>query len=130
MNKKITKKLFLQLLRFLIIGILAFIIDYLILILSHEFFQLNLYLSIFLAFSISVIFNYILRVKWIFVVKNNANKKFILFIVYSIIGLILTEAIMWVGTSFFKFNYLFVKLLATIIVMIYNFITRKLFLEK
>lgn len=125
------KKLFKQIYRFLIIGIIAFIIDYLVLIFSKEVINLNIYLSTFIAFVVSVIFNYILSVKWVFNVKTKKSKKnFIFFIFFSIIGLIITEVIMFIGVTLIEFYYLIVKLFATVIVMVYNFITRKLFLEK
>ena len=37
---------------------------------------------------------------------------------------------MWLGTEKFSFYYLAVKFAAMVIVPIYNFITRKVFLEK
>ena len=62
--------------------------------------------------------------------KSKSEKKnFIIFIVFSVIGLGLTELIMWFGTDIIKINYLIVKIIATGIVMIFNFITRKIFLE-
>lgn len=85
-----------------------------------------------IAFSVSVVFNYILSIKWVFDVnqEKSKSKNFILFIVFSIIGLILTEVIMHVGVKVLDFNYLIVKIVATAIVMVFNFITRKIFLEK
>ena len=45
-------------------------------------------------------------------------------------GLGLTELIMWFGEDILKISYLIVKIVATVIVMIFNFVTRKIFLEK
>ena len=113
------------------VGGLAFVIDYLTLIICKEVFNLNVLVSAAIAFTISVVFNYILSVKWVFDVdKSKSEKKnFIIFIVFSIIGLLLTELIMWIGTDALKVNYLLVKIIATAIVMVFNFVTRKLFLE-
>ena len=52
-----------------------------------------------------------------------------MFIILSIVGLILTEIIMWFGTDILKIHYLIVKIVATAIVMVFNFVTRKMFLE-
>ncbi len=131
--KKLTQNnLFAQIMKFGVVGGAAFLIDYAILIICKEIFHLNVLLSAAIAFTISVIFNYIASVKWVFVVdeKNSKKKNFILFISFSIIGLIITEIIMYIGTDIIKISYLIVKILATAIVMIFNFITRKLFLEK
>lgn len=126
-----SEKLLLQIFKFIMVGGLAFVIDYLTLILCKEVFNLNVLVSAAIAFTVSVIFNYILSIRWVFDVdKSKSEKKnFIIFIVFSIIGLLLTELIMWVGTDILKVNYLLVKIIATAIVMVFNFITRKLFLE-
>ena len=131
---KITKKkekLLIQILRFGLVGGLAFLIDYIVLIICKEVFNLNVLLSAAIAFTISVVANYILSIKWVFDVnkENSSKKNFILFIVFSIIGLIITELIMWFGTDILNISYLIIKIIATIIVMIFNFITRKMFLE-
>ena len=130
-NKIKTNKLFNQILKFGVVGGIAFVIDYITLIVCKEIFNINVLLSAAIAFTVSVIFNYILSIKWVFDVnkEKNSRKNFIIFIVFSIIGLGLTELIMWFGTDVIKINYLIVKIIATGIVMIFNFITRKIFLE-
>ena len=130
-NKIKSNKLFNQILKFGVVGGIAFVIDYVTLIICKELFNINVLLSAAIAFTVSVIFNYILSIKWVFDVnkEKNSRKNFIIFIVFSIIGLGLTELIMWFGTDVIKINYLIVKIIATGIVMIFNFITRKIFLE-
>ena len=125
------KELFIQIFRFLVVGGLAFVIDYVTLIICKEVFNIPVLISSAIAFTISVIANYILSIKWVFNVDKNKSKEknFILFIIFSIIGLLLTELIMWFGTDIIKINYLIVKIVATAIVMVFNFVTRKMFLE-
>ena len=133
MIKKLFKnELFNQIMKFGVVGGIAFIIDYICLIISKEIFGLSVLLSAAIAFIISVIFNYILSIKWVFNVNKEIDQKknFIIFIVLSIIGLILTEIIMWFGTDIIKISYLIVKIFATAIVMVFNFITRKILLER
>ena len=131
-NKLKNNKLFAQILKFGVVGGTSFVIDYLLLIVFKEIFKLDVLLSAALAFTISVIANYILSIKWVFDVndKNDSKRNFILFIIFSVIGLILTEIIMWFGTDILKISYLIIKIIATAIVMVFNFITRKQFLEK
>lgn len=125
------KKLFYQIFKFGIVGGIAFIIDYSIMVICKELLHFSVLLSAFFGFTISVIFNYIASIKWVFDVneEKSKTKNFIIFIIFSVIGLILTELIMWFGTDIIKISYLIVKIFATIIVMIFNFVTRKLFLE-
>lgn len=124
-------KLFQQIFKFGIVGGIAFIIDYGIMVISKELLGFSILLSAGLGFTISVIFNYIASVKWVFNVNKDKNEKknFILFMIFSVIGLIITELIMFVGTNIINISYLIVKIAATAIVMVFNFITRKMFLE-
>ena len=126
------KKLINQILKFGIVGVIAFIIDYGILILLTEVFNIYPLISAAISFTISVIFNYIASVKWVFDVdkeKNSKKKEFIVFVILSVIGLGINELIMWVMDSSFGIHYMISKLVATFAVMCWNFITRKLFLE-
>ena len=126
------KKLVFQLVKFGGVGFLCFLIDFAILSLLTEAFKVNYLVSSAIAFSVSVVVNYILSVVFVFNVDRQSNKKrnFILFIVFSVIGLALTEVIMKIGVDIIDWDYRIVKITATAIIMIYNFVTRKLFLEK
>ena len=133
MIKKINdNKLFMQIFKFLFVGGLAFVIDYAVLIVCKEVFGLTVLLSAAIAFTVSVVFNYILSIKWVFDInkENSSTRNFTLFIIFSVIGLGLTELIMWFGVDVLLISYLIVKIIATAIVMVFNFITRKMFLEK
>lgn len=85
-----------------------------------------------ISFVVSVIYNYILSVRWVFEVDENGDKRkeFVIFIVLSLIGLGLNQLLMWVFVSMIHIFYMVAKIIVTAIVMLYNFITRKLFLEK
>ena len=76
-------------------------------------------------------YNYWASMTFVFRVNKNKSQKrnFILFIIFSIIGLILNDIIIIIVTEKFGIYYLISKIIATIIVMIFNFITRKKFLE-
>lgn len=126
------KKLVLQLIKFGGVGVVCFLIDYGILFLLTDIVKLGVLYSAAISFSVSVVVNYILSVKFVFDTnpKHDKKRNFILFVVFSVIGLGLTELIMKVGVDLLLMNYLIVKIAATAVVMVFNFITRKLFLEK
>ena len=126
-----TLNLFIQIFKFTIVGGTAFIIDFGFLWLFREIFKIPVIISTTLSFCISVVYNYIASVKWVFDVDNKKDKKkvFITFIIFSVLGLILNDLIMWLGTDMFNIHYLITKIIATAIVMVFNFITRKMFLE-
>ena len=125
------EKLFIQIFKFGIVGGTAFVIDFVFLYLFREFLHFPVILANTLSFCISVIYNYIASVKWVFDVnkEKDARKQFITFIVFSVIGLFLNDLIMWISVDFLSIYYLLAKIIATFIVMIFNFVTRKLFLE-
>ena len=127
------KKLFSQLIKFGLVGGIAFLIDYGIMVFLTEVFKIPSLISAAISFTVSVIFNYISSVKWVFDVdkeKNSKTKELVVFILLSIVGLGINELIMWIMDKEFGIYYMISKIVATIVVMCYNFITRKLFLEK
>ena len=52
-----------------------------------------------------------------------------LFIFLSILGLVINNGIMWIMVEFLNIWYAFAKIFATGVVMIFNFITRKMLIE-
>lgn len=126
------KKLIAQVLKFGVVGGTAFLIDYGIMIALTEFSGINYLISSGISFVVSVIYNYILSVHWVFDVDKDGDKKkeFIVFILLSVIGLGLNQLLMWVFVSRVHVFYMLAKIFVTAIVMIYNFVTRKIFLEK
>lgn len=120
-----------QIFRFLIVGGTAFIIDYCLLYVLTEYFNIYYLISSVISFVVSLIYNYILSVKWVFDVKKKQTiVDVIIFVVLSVVGLGINQLIMYLGVDKFDFHYMVVKLLATAIVMVWNYITRKIFIEK
>lgn len=126
------KKLGEQILKFGFVGGTAFLIDYGVLYLLTEFLGIHYLISSMLSFTASVIYNYILSISWVFETKKGRSKKheFLVFLVLSVIGLGINQAIMWLAVEQLHIYYMLSKIGATAIVMVYNFITRKMFLEK
>lgn len=125
------KKLILQFIKFGIVGLVATVVDFGVLTLLKEIAYIDVLLASAISFSVSVIANYILSMLFVFKsVHNNKIKNFIIFVALSFGGLLLNQFIMWIGTEFVSVYYLWVKIFATFFVPIYNFVTRKLFLEK
>lgn len=129
-NKKM-KKLINQIIKFGIVGGICFFIDYGLMVLFTELFSIHYLISCGVAFSVSVIVNYLLSMKFVFESKNSSKiKEVIFFIILSVVGLILNQIVMWFTVDIINIHYMISKIGATVIVMIYNFVTRRLLLEK
>lgn len=126
------KKIIEQIFKFGIVGIIAAIIDFGTLFILTSLLDVYYLLSAAIAYIISTAFNYIASMQYVFVSKfdkTEKNKEFIIFLTLSVIGLAINELIMWFFVEEFESHYIVSKIIATIIVMVWNFITRKLFLE-
>lgn len=125
------KRLINQILKFGVVGGTAFLIDYGLLFALTEFAGLHYLISGTISFAASVAYNYILSVVWVFepVGERSRTKDMAVFLILSVVGLGINQAIMWVLVEKAAFYYMLSKIAATAIVMVYNFITRKLFLE-
>ena len=120
----------LQLIKFGIVGVIAACVDVGVLVTLKELMHIDVLLASMASFCISVTTNYFLSMSFVFKSKSESKiKEFIIFVFLSIGGLCLNQLILWIGVRFTSVYYLIVKLFAMIIVPIYNFITRKIFLE-
>lgn len=157
-------KLIKQILKFGVVGGLSFVIDFVVytIVLKVVPGQYSYILAGICGFTISLIFNYLASMAFVFQRKDNADKRkeFLIFLVLSLIGLLLNTLLLWfyvdvlngkvhwiynihdaiyswlagLGITFFKsaseFIEIMAKIFATAIVMVYNFISRKMTLEK
>ncbi len=119
-----------KILKFGVVGGIAFVVDYSLLYIFTEYCGFPSLISAAISFIISLLINYILSIKWVFdVKKKQTSKEIILFIILSIVGLGINELVIFWGNEL-DIHYMISKLVATIIVMIYNFITRLKLIEK
>lgn len=139
------KRLLEQILKFGVVGFVCFLIDFGITTGLTNLLGVHYLISKFLGFVISAVVNYILSIKFVFTQKKEMDKKkeFTVFLILSAIGLVINEVVMYVcidgiyaHNNFLQANItdgLMVSIssiIATGIVMVYNFISRKLFLER
>ena len=114
------------------VGFLCFLIDYGIMLLLTELAGVNYLISCCISFSVSVIVNYLLSMHFVFAAKANMKKRaqFVIFVILSVIGLGLNQLFMWLFVDLVHIPYQIAKLAVTAIVMLFNFVTRKVFLEE
>lgn len=123
--------LLIQIFKFGIVGVVATIIDFFFLYVFKEVCQFEVVVANTLSFGISVVYNYFASLVFVFDVnpEKSQKKNFIIFIIFSVIGLFLNDLIVWVVTDKLRVHYLLSKVIATVFVMVFNFVTRKKFLE-
>ncbi len=125
------KKLIAQFMKFGIVGVIAFVIDYGFMVLLTEVFGVPYLISTTVSFIISVIFNYFASMRFVFKRKDDMSRRreFIIFVVLSVIGLVINDVFMWLMVDFLFIDYRISKIVVTFIVAVWNFMTRKIFLE-
>ena len=125
------KELILQFCKFGMVGTFCFCIDYGLMILLTETHVMSYYASSAVSFTASVIVNYVLSMRFVFVAQEGMSKmqEIMIFIALSMVGLLLNQMIMFFAVELLGMFYALAKIFATILVTAYNFISRKKFLE-
>lgn len=137
-------KLMQQIFKFGIVGGVCFVIDMGV-TMGLKLIGVHYLVAGFFGFVVSVVFNYILSFKFVFERKEDMDrrKEFVIFVVLSAGGLLINEIILYICMDVVYENWNWLnqtisenlatagaKIAATGVVMFYNFITRKKFLEK
>ena len=122
-----------QLLKFGIVGIIATILDFIFLFLFTDVLGVYYLLSAAVSFILSTLFNYVASMRFVFnskFSKDEKSKELILFVILSVIGLLLNQFLMWFFVEKIALYYMAAKIVATFFVMAWNFISRKVWLER
>lgn len=125
------RKLIEQIMKFGVVGVIAFVIDFGVMVFLTEVFVIDPVISATVSFIISVVFNYAASMRYVFSHREGMSRtrEFAIFVVLSAIGLGINDLLIWAGTDLASFDYRLVKIFATAVVMVWNFVTRKIFLE-
>jgi hypothetical protein len=127
-----SNNIFIQLFRYTFVGGIAFAVDFSLLAFLTELFHIPYLLSACISFIAGLTTNYCLSIKWVFNQSNehDALRDFILFAIVGVAGLGLNTLIMWFSTEIMGLHYLFSKIISTIIVFVWNFIGRRVAINK
>lgn len=126
------KKILKQFYKFSLVGVAAFLIDYGLLFVFTESLQMHYLLSSMLSFTVATVFNYIYSTKYVFECREEQSKagQFIFFVLLSACGLLLNSILMKMLVERLELHYMFAKLFSAVVVSIWNFASRKVFLEE
>ncbi len=120
---------FWEVFRFLAAGGGCFLLEYVLLYTLTEYVGFNPLISAPIAFTISLIVNYILCVYVVFHAETQTGIQMFLFIFTSLLGLGINQAVMWFFIDIVGLWYMFSKIIASAIVMIWNYITKRYILH-
>lgn len=114
--------------KFGIVGFSGTSLDFIILNVLVIFLSLNVYLAASISFVIAVTNNFLLNKFWTFNAvkqKDSGKKQFIKYFIVSIIALAMNLGLMYLFIEFFSLWYNWAKLLATAIILFWNFFANK-----
>ncbi len=125
-----TGNIYIQLLRYLLSGGTAFLIDTGVMILLKEGLGVNYLPASIIGFTVGLIFTYILSIRWIFDERRLTNRwnELAIFALIGVVGIGLTWFFMKLFTSVFLIYYVISKVFTTVIVSLWNFGAKKLIL--
>ncbi len=129
-----------QFLRFSFVGATSTAIDFGLLIFLVQVLKIHPIAAAAISYIVSLLYNYWGSMKWVFEHREDISrsKEMTLFFVLSGIGFLLNEFCMWLGKIYCQvhglnyrtgFYYLVAKLIADVIVSIWNFYSRKRWLD-
>ena len=109
-----------QFTRFAAVGTSTFLVDYVLLMVLSQLLGMDPVLAGAISFTVSLVLNYLLSMKFVFTRRQDISRRrqFGLFVVLSLVALVLNEIIIWI-----------VKLIATMMVTLWNFFSRRRWLD-
>jgi putative flippase GtrA len=123
MDSFFTQVFFLKFVKFCIVGFSGVFVDFGITFFCKEILKIQKYISNSLGFVMAASSNYIMNRIWTFHSTNpNVALEFTRFFIIALIGLVINLLVIWAMTGKFKVNFYLSKLVATVIVTLWNFL--------
>ena len=115
-----------EVLRFCIVGGVCFVVDFGLLFALTEWAGIHYLWSAAISFTVAVSLNYWLCLKFVFFnAPRQTVRQAVLFIVTSAVGVLLNQFTMWLLVNFFAAHYLASKIIATAVVTVWNYVTKR-----
>lgn len=138
-------KLLIQIIKFTAVGGISFFVDFAVYAVMCNLLGIHYQIAGICGFVVSVVVNYILSMRYVFASKEDISKRkeFLIFVLLSLVGAFINAGILYLCVDMIyafstslqtlinnKWMNILAKIIATFVVMVYNFISRKIFLEK
>ncbi len=128
-----TKNSLLQFFRYAFVGGWATVADWGVFYILTKPLRVHYLISGVAAFIVGLTVNFLLSKKFVFAAEKNKHSSSTEFVVYAIIGvigLIITEVIMYIMNNKLKLYFMIPKIIATAVVFVWNFAARKVVLYR
>ena len=116
---------FWEVFRFLVVGGGCFLLEYFLLYTLTEYGGLDPLVWAPIAFSVTLVVNFILCVYVVFHAQKETGLQMALFVLTSLMGLGINQLVMWFFIDIMGIWYMFAKVIASAIVMIWNYFTKR-----
>ena len=116
-----------QIIRFIINGLVSAAGDVSILVFLTGYCGVHYLISAAIGVIFGITINYFISIVWVFVSGKFSNQtlEYLLFFLFSFLGLAINQVVMFICVSMFFIHYLLAKFFALVIVSTFNFFTKK-----
>ncbi len=115
-----------QFIKFAIVGAIGTVVDVTILVFLREVVGLNVYIANFFSFTAAVLNNFNLNSRWTFGdQEKQPTRQLVQFFIVSVIGLGLSQALLFFFYDVVGLHYLIAKCLGILIVLFWNFFANR-----
>ena len=122
-------KLHVQFLRYFLVATAAFTVDFGTYTILVKVAHAHPVVAATIGFTLGIIVNYLLSIRWVFDKRaRSAKYELMVFVIIGVIGLVLTDFIVWLIAVEAQEDELLAKIVATAIVFFWNFGARKFIL--
>lgn len=127
-----TENASIQAFRYVLAGITSILVDFIVLGVMVEGFKVYYLTSAAVGFGIGLTTNYVLSTVWVFKERKIKNRllEYLIFALTGLLGLFLTELIIWFFTDMIHFHYIISKSISFVVIYTVNFYLRKALLFK
>ncbi len=123
MDSFFTEVFILKFIKFCIVGFSGVFVDFGITFICKEYLKIQKYIANSCGFVMAASSNYLMNRIWTFHSSNpNVALEFTRFFIIALIGLLINLLIIWALTGKFRVNFYLSKLVATIVVTLWNFL--------
>ncbi len=113
------------------VGALCVVVDMFLFILLFEYLQVSYLIANFESTCLAILLNYYISKKWVFKSgKYKSRVEIAAFLAFSLAGLLINQCLIWLFVEKLVVDPKLGKLMAIILVAVFNFITKKTFVFK